>query len=127
MTISKHTAIALAVIALFSRQQVLAQTQIDRGETRLDEVNVRAGAQPATDLGTPSSRLSGSGLVLKGSSSLGEMLNGTPGVSSTYFGPVSSRPIVRGMDGDRVRILNNAADNLDVSGDETDWKKYSSG
>ena len=48
-------------------------------------------------------------------SSLGETLDGLPGVSSTYFGPNANRPVIRGLDGDRVRILSNAGASLDAS------------
>ena len=51
----------------------------------------------------------------RGQSTLGETLQALPGVSSTYFGPNASRPIIRGMDGDRIRVLNNSATSLDAS------------
>ena len=38
-----------------------------------------------------------------------------PGLSSTYFGPVSSRPVIRGQFGERVRVLSNGLDSLDAS------------
>ena len=38
---------------------------------------------------------------------LGETLARQPGVSSTYFGPGASRPIIRGLGDDRVRVLQN--------------------
>jgi iron complex outermembrane receptor protein len=53
---------------------------------------------------------------LRSKSTLGETLDGTPGVSSSYFGPNASRPIIRGLDGDRVRILQNSGASLDASG-----------
>ncbi|MBC7601268.1 MAG: TonB-dependent receptor [Ramlibacter sp.] len=65
---------------------------------------------------TPSDQLSGTGLVLRSQSTLGETLSGTPGVSSTYFGPNASRPIIRGQDGDRIRILANSGASIDASG-----------
>jgi iron complex outermembrane receptor protein len=46
---------------------------------------------------------------------LGETLDGTPGISSTYFGPNASRPVIRGLDGDRIRILNNGGAVADAS------------
>lgn len=46
---------------------------------------------------------------------LGETLKNSPGVHSTYFGPVSSSPIIRGNDGPRVRIVQNGLDVSDVS------------
>ena len=54
-------------------------------------------------------------MLLRSKTTLGETLDGTPGVSSTYFGPNSSRPIIRGQDGDRIRIFNNGGGLLDVS------------
>ncbi len=61
------------------------------------------------------STLSGLSLLEKGQSTLGETLNQLPGVSSTYFGPNASRPIIRGLDGDRIRVLNNSGASLDAS------------
>jgi iron complex outermembrane receptor protein len=39
--------------------------------------------------------------------SLGELLDGQPGVAKRSFGPGSSRPVLRGFDGDRVLILKD--------------------
>ena len=64
---------------------------------------------------TPSSVLSGPGLVTRRGSSLGETLSGLPGVSSSWFGPNANRPVIRGQDGDRIRLLNNAGATLDAS------------
>lgn len=52
--------------------------------------------------------------------SLGETLANEPGVSSTYFGPGSSRPIIRGLGGDRVRILENGVGTGDASNTSPD-------
>jgi iron complex outermembrane receptor protein len=47
---------------------------------------------------------------------LGETLDNLPGVANTTYGPNVGRPSIRGMDGDRVRILQNSGANMDVSG-----------
>jgi iron complex outermembrane receptor protein len=39
--------------------------------------------------------------------SLGEVLDKEPGVNKRSFGPGSSRPVIRGFDGDRVLILQD--------------------
>ncbi|UCC26913.1 MAG: TonB-dependent receptor [Gemmatimonadales bacterium] len=52
--------------------------------------------------------------------SLGETLASEPGISSTYFGPGSSRPIIRGLGGDRVRILENGVGTGDASNTSPD-------
>jgi len=68
-----------------------------------------------TELIAPTEQLSGTELLLRSQATLGETLNGLPGVSSTYFGPNASRPVIRGMDGDRIRILNNGGASEDLS------------
>ena len=54
--------------------------------------------------------------MLRRGATLGETLSGLPGVSSSYFGPNANRPTLRGLDGDRVRLLSNAGSTLDASG-----------
>lgn len=46
---------------------------------------------------------------------LGDLLNGTPGLRSTFFGPGASRPVVRGLAGPRVQVLTNGIGAIDVS------------
>lgn len=67
------------------------------------------------ELVTPVAVLSGRELSLRREGSLGETLNGIPGVSATQFGPNASRPIIRGLDGERVRIMQNGLGILDAS------------
>lgn len=64
--------------------------------------------------------LKGQALQLAMEPTLGQTLARTPGVSSSYFGPVASRPVIRGLDGDRVRILQNGLNSLDASGTSVD-------
>lgn len=47
--------------------------------------------------------------------SLGASLANLPGISTTSFGPAVGRPIIRGLGGDRVRILNNGVGLVDAS------------
>jgi len=68
-----------------------------------------------TQLASPTTVLEGDDLTLHQQGSLGETLNKQPGVSSSYFGPGASRPIIRGLDGDRIRILRNGVGALDAS------------
>lgn len=63
----------------------------------------------------PSVVLSGNGLALRRAATLGETLDGLPGVSATGFGPNASRPVIRGLDGDRVRMLDNGGASVDAS------------
>ena len=61
------------------------------------------------------SSLSGDALAARRASTLGETLDGLPGVAASGFGPNSSRPVIRGLDGDRVRMLDNGGASIDAS------------
>ncbi|MDB2373813.1 TonB-dependent receptor [Psychrosphaera haliotis] len=64
---------------------------------------------------TPITVLSDEELKNKHASTLGETLKGELGVHSSYYGPVSSTPIIRGLDGPRVLIAQNGLDVGDAS------------
>lgn len=63
----------------------------------------------------PVAVLNGRELSLKRESTLGDTLNGIPGVSATHFGPNASRPVIRGLDAERVRIMQNGVGVVDAS------------
>ncbi len=67
------------------------------------------------DLAQPVSVLSGKQLQLKLAPTLGETLNGEPGIVGSNFAPGASRPIIRGLADNRVLVLNNGTDIFDVS------------
>jgi iron complex outermembrane receptor protein len=48
-------------------------------------------------------------------SSIGETLAHLPGVSATSFGPKASAPVLRGLSGERVRVLTDGIGTLDMS------------
>ncbi len=52
--------------------------------------------------------------------SIGETLASQPGVSATSFGPSASRPILRGFQGERVRVLTDGIGSIDVSNTSVD-------
>ena len=106
-----NTAVRLAVLSLAALHAQAATAQTPQ----LKEITITGNPLGATDLIAPSAQYSGEALLLRSKTTLGETLDGTPGVSSTYFGPNASRPIIRGQDGDRIRILNNGGALLDAS------------
>lgn len=65
-------------------------------------------AQPVDILG-------GEKLERARSASIGGTLANEPGVSETAFGPYASRPIIRGLGGTRVLVLQNGISSMDVS------------
>ncbi|WP_028455046.1 TonB-dependent receptor [Chitinilyticum litopenaei] len=84
-------------------------------ETTLPEVIVTANPLGSTEFASPASVLQGESLLLNDATTLGEVLAGQPGVASTSFGPGASRPVLRGLDGERIRILQNGVGALDAS------------
>lgn len=76
---------------------------------------ITANPLGSAQLASPSTVLEGTDLLQQQHSSLGETLNRQPGVASTWFGPGASRPIIRGLDGDRIRLLRNGVGALDAS------------
>jgi iron complex outermembrane receptor protein len=64
--------------------------------------------------------LSGQDLSVKTEASLGELLKTEPGVAQRSLGPTASRPVVRGLDGDRVLILENGQRTDDLSSQSGD-------
>ncbi len=59
--------------------------------------------------------LSGDELKEKAGLSLGDTLRNEPGVAGSGFTAGASRPIIRGLDNNRVRVLNNGTEVFDVS------------
>ncbi len=88
----------------------------------LDEmiVSAGAGATRRSEAYQPASVMTARDLVAGGEASLGETLAKLPGVSSTYFGPGASRPVIRGIGGDRVRILEGGIGVGDASSTSPD-------
>lgn len=85
-------------------------------QTQLSPVVVTAPLQQSQeDLAEATTVLQGAELERRRATTLGEMLDGTPGVSSTQFGPGAGRPVIRGQSGPRVRVLNNGTDTFDAS------------
>lgn len=64
--------------------------------------------------------LSGDELSRRIQASLGETLSYLPGVSSTFFGPGASRPVIRGLSGDRIAVLLGGIGSIDASSTSPD-------
>ncbi len=54
--------------------------------------------------------------------SIGETLAKQPGVTASSFGPTASRPILRGLSGERVRVLVDGIGSLDLSSSDPDHR-----
>jgi iron complex outermembrane receptor protein len=72
------------------------------------------------ELASPTTVLSGEDLMLRRQGSLGETLADEPGISSTSFSAGASRPVIRGLEGDRVRMLQGGIGVGDASATSPD-------
>ena len=82
---------------------------------KLSRVITTGNPLRAADGAQPSAVLAGDALTVTRGATLGDTLSNLPGVASTYFGPNSNRPTIRGLDGDRIRMLSNAGASVDAS------------
>ena len=82
-----------------------------------EEVVVSASLTGATaGLKDPVHVLDGKDLEAAGVQSLGEHIDSLLGVSTADFGAAAGQPIIRGLSGTRVKVLNNGTVIRDVSG-----------
>ena len=72
------------------------------------------------DLLSSTSVVTGAQLTRDLRTTIGDTLARQPGVSATSFGPNASRPVLRGFQGDRVRILTDGIGSFDASGTSVD-------
>jgi iron complex outermembrane receptor protein len=81
----------------------------------MEPIVITANPMGSPTLAAPYTILDGRELDRRGADNLGATLNGLPGVWTTTYGPMVGRPVIRGMDGDRVRIMNNGLGSIDAS------------
>lgn len=112
-----RTAWAVAAALVSASASTPAQAQASKPPATLPPVVVTGNplGSELFELVQPVSVLGGQELFQLRRSTLGETLNGLPGVNSTGFGPNASRPVIRGLDSDRIRILQNGTGVLDAS------------
>lgn len=85
-----------------------------------DIIVTAALPQSERDVLQGTSVLAGEELTRNLRPTIGETLARQPGVSATSFGPSASRPILRGFQGDRIRVLTDGIGSIDVSNTSVD-------
>lgn len=122
----KHTPMACACAQLIAlgalsgaaqAQQLSSDNSSVTGASTpaLLESIVVTGEQLPDALVRPLTLIDRDALTGQGAHSIGEALRYSPGMDATGFGPQASRPIVRGQDSDRIKILRNSSSTVDVS------------
>ena len=109
----KHILFGVAASALCAP---VAYGQEDHGHSD-DEIIVTGSpiAHPEHESIIAASVLTEDELASRGEASIGELLRREPGISSTFFGPAASRPVIRGLSGDRVSVLDSGIGSIDAS------------
>ncbi len=106
--------LACALLTVFSSARIAYADEA----VKVDKVIVTAS--PFTDQDElqsvqPAIVVSRAALVRDRAASLGDTLSTQPGVQSSSFGPGASRPIIRGLDGPRIKTAENGVGTLDVA------------
>jgi iron complex outermembrane receptor protein len=90
-------------------------------ELHFEELTTVTGdARSQFDVFQPTAVLAGQELAKQLEMSLGATLENQPGVASRSFGPAPARPVIRGLDGDRVQILQDGQRMGDLSSQSGD-------
>jgi iron complex outermembrane recepter protein len=102
------------LLALLAAAPVVAMAQTSH---KLDDIQVfdHREDQNLVDFIPSVTQLKGKELQKRRQTNIGETLQQEAGVNSTNFGPHSGRPVIRGLDGDRIKILQNSLGTMDAS------------
>ncbi len=101
----------------------IAQDSPERGDHHTDDKDIVITAiiaRSQADILSGTSVLSGIDLTRELRPTIGETLSRQAGVSATSFGPNASRPVLRGFQGERVRVLSDGIGSFDVSNTSVD-------
>lgn len=109
---ARHPLALAVLLSLAGAAPVWAQAEASLPEVTVSSSGLQLGASEMTQ---PVSVLEGDELVRRREATLGETLEGEPGITGSHFGAGASRPVIRGMDGARVRVLSDGSQLQDAS------------
>ncbi len=110
-------ALLLALAAAQAKAQTTAQATAPQEAQTLAPVAVSAsplGLDPDS-MALPALVLDGEELVVQRAGTLGETLQGQPGVHADTFGAGATRPVIRGQTAPRVKVLSDGSELMDAS------------
>ena len=112
-----HSALRLLLVATMSGTPLALAAEPKAKAEDLQEVVITATPlrKPALLTAQPVFSLGGESLVRQRSASLGDTLAMQPGLSASSFGPIASRPIIRGQGGLRVQTYQDGGDTLEAA------------
>jgi len=114
-TTSLAMSLAIAPYAFAQQQDDTGQNISDHLD--LDEIVITSSpiARSVGQSITGISVLEGEELRRRATSSIGDTLRTEPGIRATSFGAGASRPIIRGLGGDRIRVLEDGIGSFDAA------------
>ncbi len=92
----------------------------DYHDAESGDIVITANFVRELDLLSGTSVLSGTELTRDLRPQIGDTLARLPGVSATSFSPGASRPVLRGFQGERIRVLTDGIGSIDVSNTSAD-------
>ena len=108
--------LSMALAPAVQAQQAQTTDTADTTET-LAPITVSAnplGLDP-NSMALPALVLDGNALIERRQGTLGDTLNGLPGIHSDTFGGGASRPVIRGQTAPRVKVLSDGSELMDAS------------
>lgn len=123
MSPKSFAALLSTATILVTSGQAWAQSAPDADEIHREtspEIVVTALSRSRNDILSGVSVLDNERLDEIRRSTIGDTLASLPGVSSTSFGPSASRPVLRGLQADRIRVLTDGIGSFDASSSSVD-------
>jgi iron complex outermembrane recepter protein len=114
--------VLLVTLPFLAASPALAEgaPQADHVEAKRDIIVTAPYTRARGDVLSGTSVITGDELTAALRPSIGETLARQPGVSATSFGPTASRPVLRGFQGERIRVLTDGIGSIDVSNTSVD-------
>lgn len=109
-----------AAIGTMLAGPALAQTSDSAQTMEVIVVSADPLRRSADVISQPVTVLTEADLKLRPITNVGELLDGLPGIANSDFGPGVGRPVIRGLQGSRVRTLEDGLPTADVAGEGAD-------
>lgn len=92
-----------------------AQEADEGADEAIEEIVIVGHPLSAEGLATPAEVLAGRELERKVAHNIGDTVGGEPGIHNSSFGLAVGRPVIHGLGGVRVRVMEDRIDTMDVA------------
>ena len=100
--------------------QIVAKEYKEESKKPIEEIVIMGHPLSSGGLAQPIDILYGEKLDRKVTDTIGGTLSFKPGLHTTFFGPAVGRPVIHGLDGVRVKVMEDRIDSMDVSTGSSD-------